>query len=110
MARTRTRRGLQGCRLRVAGCGFTKWQSYMRCKARGLVVVAFVLFGTVVVDDVSAASTPFLRIMPMGDSITEGSIPGSYRLPLYNLLQTNGYAFDFVGAKMQVGDTCPDKN
>ena len=51
-----------------------------------------------------------LKIMPMGDSITEGTIPGGYRLPLYNLLQAGGYSFDFVGAKAQVGDTCPDIN
>ncbi|MEO7300794.1 MAG: Calx-beta domain-containing protein [Verrucomicrobiota bacterium] len=51
-----------------------------------------------------------LKIMPMGDSITEGTIPGGYRLPLYNLLQTNGYTIDFVGAKTQIGDTCPDPN
>ncbi|MEO7298212.1 MAG: Calx-beta domain-containing protein [Verrucomicrobiota bacterium] len=51
-----------------------------------------------------------LKIMPMGDSITVGTIPGGYRLPLYNLLQTNGYTVDFVGSKLQTGDTCPDPN
>jgi len=51
-----------------------------------------------------------LRIMPMGDSITQGTVPGGYRLPLHNLLIKNGYAVDFVGAKTQTGDTCPDTN
>ena len=51
-----------------------------------------------------------LRIMPMGDSITQGTVPGGYRLPLYNLLQGGGYTFDFVGNKTQSGDTCPDTN
>lgn len=51
-----------------------------------------------------------LRIMPMGDSITQGTVPGGYRLPLHNLLIKNSYAVDFVGAKTQSGDTCPDTN
>jgi len=55
-------------------------------------------------------SSPSLRIMPMGDSITAGTIPGGYRLPLYNLLQGGGYTFDFVGNKTQSGDTTPDTN
>jgi uncharacterized repeat protein (TIGR02543 family) len=58
----------------------------------------------------AAISTKTLRIMPMGDSITAGTVPGGYRLPLYNLLQGNGYTFDFVGNKTQSGDTTPDTN
>jgi Ca2+-binding RTX toxin-like protein len=51
-----------------------------------------------------------LLIMPMGDSITQGTVPGGYRLPLYNLLQGSGYNFDFVGNKAQSGDPTPDTN
>ncbi|MFM7170907.1 MAG: hypothetical protein ACKOYH_08700 [Cyanobium sp.] len=41
-----------------------------------------------------------LRIMPMGDSITEGvGSPGGYRLPLYDALTGKGYDVDFVGSK-----------
>jgi lysophospholipase L1-like esterase len=58
----------------------------------------------------STSSSQNLRIMPMGDSITAGTIPGGYRLPLYNLLQGGGYTFDFVGNKTQSGDTTPDTN
>lgn len=58
----------------------------------------------------AAIPTKSMRIMPMGDSITAGTIPGGYRLPLYNLLQGGGYTFDFVGNKTQSGDTTPDTN
>jgi lysophospholipase L1-like esterase len=48
--------------------------------------------------------------MPMGDSNTQGTLPGGYRLPLYNLLQNGGYTFDFVGNKSQANDPTPDTN
>ncbi len=51
-----------------------------------------------------------LQIMPMGDSITEGTVTGGYRRPLYHLLQRGGCRFDFVGAKTVPGDTTPAPN
>lgn len=45
---------------------------------------------------VPAASS--LRIMPMGDSITQGDDPGTtYRTYLYDKMVAAGYSFDFVG-------------
>ena len=42
---------------------------------------------------------PPLRIMPLGDSITEGSgAAGGYRLPLYIALTNAGYNVDLVGS------------
>jgi lysophospholipase L1-like esterase len=39
-----------------------------------------------------------VRIMPVGDSITEGKYTqGGYRKPLYDLLKSNGYDVTFVG-------------
>src|SRR5271165_3792229 len=40
-----------------------------------------------------------IRIMPLGDSITEGKFvgKGGYRQYLQNLLRAGGYAFTFVG-------------
>jgi lysophospholipase L1-like esterase len=39
-----------------------------------------------------------VKIMPVGDSITEGKyITGGYRKPLYQLLKDNGYFVTFVG-------------
>ncbi len=52
------------------------------------------------------------RIMPLGNSITEGvgSTDGSgYRLPLYNLLTNASVTFDFVGG-LQHGNVLPDKD
>ncbi len=52
-----------------------------------------------------------LRIMPIGDSITEGhTVPGGYRKPLQTLLTSAGRAFDFVGSKTQSGDDAADTN
>jgi len=46
-----------------------------------------------------------LRIMPMGDSITEGvGAPGGYRRPLVDALTGRGYDVDFVGSKRTSGD------
>ncbi len=39
-----------------------------------------------------------VKIMPVGDSITEGKYTqGGYRKPLYDLLKSNGYSVTFVG-------------
>lgn len=76
--------------------------------ARLLAAVLCQLLLCVFLPLVLAESPKFLRIMPMGDSITHGTIPGGYRHPLYDLLTKNEHTFDFVGAKTQRGDTCPD--
>ena len=52
----------------------------------------------------AAPAAPSIRIMPLGDSITDGSsTKGSYRGPLYQLLTAAGYNVDFVGT--QTGNT-----
>jgi lysophospholipase L1-like esterase len=38
-----------------------------------------------------------LKIMPLGDSITEGTVAGGYRAPLYSLLTADGYNVSYVG-------------
>jgi lysophospholipase L1-like esterase len=54
------------------------------------------LLAAAAVQPVSAA--PPIRIMPLGDSITDGAgAPGGYRLPLYQLLTNAGFNVDFVG-------------
>jgi lysophospholipase L1-like esterase len=40
-----------------------------------------------------------MKIMPLGDSITEGVVAGGYRLPLYNLLTAAGDSVQFVGSQ-----------
>lgn len=51
-----------------------------------------------------------LQIMPMGDSITQGTGAGNcgYRNDLYRLLKASGCNFDFVGRKHVPGDITPD--
>ena len=49
----------------------------------------------------AAADNPRLRVMPLGDSITEGvgsAQGGGYRTPLYTMLKNLGYNVDLVGA------------
>lgn len=67
--------------------------------------------GTVFFDNANLTSSPStttnltlapVRIMPLGDSITWGqtastNTPGGYRLPLYQLLTSDGYNVQFVG-------------
>ena len=46
------------------------------------------------------ADTPSIRIMPVGDSITDGTpVPGGYRAPLYVALTNAGYNVDYVGTQ-----------
>ncbi len=60
---------------------------------------------------------PVLRIMPLGDSITQGCCSGSpvfggYRSKLYDLLTLGGVAVDFVGtlSDPQNNGTLPDRD
>jgi lysophospholipase L1-like esterase len=62
---------------------------------------ALALCATLVINTGSAAEP--LRILPIGDSITQGGKRGveefTYRLPLQQLLQKSGIAFDFIGTR-----------
>ena len=46
------------------------------------------------------------KILPLGDSITEG-VPFSYRYPLSNALSNDGVRFDFVGSHTLGADAYP---
>jgi lysophospholipase L1-like esterase len=47
-----------------------------------------------------AESNGGVRVMPLGDSITEGTqVPGGYRIGLWQRLGGNGYRVDFVGSQ-----------
>jgi len=59
---------------------------------------------TLTITDNDGTTPPSLgpiRIMPLGDSITDGydTFPGGYRDRLENLLEANNIAFDFVGSQ-----------
>jgi lysophospholipase L1-like esterase len=48
----------------------------------------------------SAESNGGVRVMPLGDSITEGTqVPGGYRIGLWQRLAAAGYRVDFVGSQ-----------
>lgn len=48
----------------------------------------------------SAQTTPPVRIMPLGDSITHGyNVSGGYRVALEDALAAGGFAVDFVGSR-----------
>lgn len=47
-----------------------------------------------------AESNGGVRIMPLGDSITDGlNVPGGYRIDLWQKLVADGYTIDFVGSQ-----------
>jgi len=61
-------------------------------------VLSLTCFAALSIATVVQAQTPSIRIMPLGDSITDGSgAAGGYRLPLYIALTNAGYNVDLVG-------------
>ena len=47
-----------------------------------------------------AESNGGVRVMPLGDSITEGTqVPGGYRIGLWQRMASGGYRVDFVGSQ-----------
>jgi len=54
-----------------------------------------------------------IKIMPLGDSVTDGShrgrYPGAYRIKLYELCKEAGIDIDFVGSKRNGPESLPDK-
>ncbi|MEU4476144.1 cellulose binding domain-containing protein [Micromonospora sp. NPDC023888] len=48
----------------------------------------------------SAESNGGVRVMPLGDSITDGfNVPGGYRIELWQRFTAGGYRIDFVGSQ-----------
>jgi lysophospholipase L1-like esterase len=67
---------------------------------RGLVAVLALFAATVFASGVAGAeSNGGVRVMPLGDSITDGlTVPGGYRIDLWQKLVAAGYRVDFVGS------------
>ena len=60
------------------------------------------LLVTALAGAVSAQPADPVRIMPLGDSITQGQVRyGSYRRALWLLLEQSGYRVDFVGSEQR---------
>jgi lysophospholipase L1-like esterase len=76
----------------------------MRAQARCLAVAALVAITTAAValpaSVARAESNGGVHVMPLGDSITEGTqVPGGYRVGLWQRLNANGYRVDLVGSQ-----------
>jgi lysophospholipase L1-like esterase len=52
-----------------------------------------------------------VRIMPLGDSLTDGfNVPGGYRIELWSLLAADGLCVDFVGSQSNGPSSLPDRD
>jgi len=52
-----------------------------------------------------------IKIMPLGDSITDGYfVPGGYRIDLWQYFTDKGYQINFVGSLTNGPNSLPDKN
>src|SRR4051812_28351577 len=77
----------------------------MRTRRRRLGLAAVVamsaaLGALVPVGNAAAESNGGVRVMPLGDSITEGTqVPGGYRIGLWQRVTNGGYRVDFVGSQ-----------
>jgi lysophospholipase L1-like esterase len=76
----------------------TKARTWLRWAAMTAVTV---LAGAALAAGTSAAeSNGGVRVMPLGDSITEGTqVPGGYRVGLWQRFSSGGYRVDYVGSQ-----------
>nr|MDT0660011.1 GDSL-type esterase/lipase family protein [Micromonospora sp. DSM 115978] len=80
-----------------------------RCAA----VLAAVLLLTVgiVINSGTSAQAAAVRVMPLGDSITDGfNVPGGYRIDLWQKVVAGGYSVDFVGSLTNGPASLGDRN
>jgi len=72
----------------------------MRLLAGAAAMAAALVAATALaVGSANAESNGGVRVMPLGDSITDGlSVPGGYRIDLWQKLVAGGYTVDFVGS------------
>ncbi|GGM51971.1 lipase [Dactylosporangium sucinum] len=77
-------------------------------------VGAVLMAAALVITDGGAAhaqSASAVRIMPLGDSITDGhNVPGGYRVALWQKFDEDGTAVDFVGSAANGPSTLGDRN
>lgn len=65
-----------------------------------LAVAVTTLAGATPAGTAAAESNGGVRVMPLGDSITEGTqVPGGYRIGLWQRFTTGGYRVDFTGSQ-----------
>ena len=73
----------------------------MRGIVRSMIAVAALVAGVLSATGTAVAeSNGGVRVMPLGDSITEGTqVPGGYRIGLWQRTASAGYRVDFVGSQ-----------
>ncbi|MFB9682451.1 ricin-type beta-trefoil lectin domain protein [Streptosporangium vulgare] len=76
-------------------------RGWRRWFGAALLAVTMVALGAVTQTSVAGAeSNGGVRVMPLGDSITEGTqVPGGYRIGLWQRLVSGRYTVDFVGSQ-----------
>jgi len=68
--------------------------------AAAALAVALTAVGAASAGSASAESNGGVRVMPLGDSITEGTqVPGGYRIGLWQRMAAGGYRVDYVGSQ-----------
>ena len=80
-------------------------------KALSILLVFFIVIG--LISTKAPAATKTIKIMPVGDSCTEGmgeGEMGAYRTDLYRLLTDAGLSIDFVGSQRSGPNSLPDKD
>ncbi|WP_249345688.1 ricin-type beta-trefoil lectin domain protein [Microbispora sp. H11081] len=80
------------------------WRRWRRLLTTAVLSVATAILSVTVVATApgvaSAESNGGVRVMPLGDSITEGTqVPGGYRIGLWQRLASGRYTIDFVGSQ-----------
>src|SRR6185437_236993 len=75
-----------------------RWLSATVAAATALAACATVL--TIGTSTANAESNGGVKVMPLGDSITDGyTVPGGYRIGLWQRFVSGGYTVDFVGSQ-----------
>ncbi|WP_410639129.1 ricin-type beta-trefoil lectin domain protein [Amycolatopsis sp. lyj-346] len=84
----------------------------MRKRLRWLAAATAVLAaGALLPGTATAASNGGVRVMPLGDSITEGTqVPGGYRIGLWQRVTAGGYQVDFTGSQSNGPATLGDRD
>ncbi|WP_231648137.1 RICIN domain-containing protein [Saccharothrix sp. NRRL B-16348] len=83
--------------------------SRFAARAAALITASLVTAALLPAGQAAAESNGGVRVMPLGDSITEGTqVPGGYRIGLWQRFGSGGYRVDFVGSQFngpgQLGD------
>jgi lysophospholipase L1-like esterase len=82
------------------GSGMRKSRTWLAASLAPALAVGVLTAGAALKANVALAeSNGGVKVMPLGDSITDGlTVPGGYRIGLWQRFTANGYKVDFVGS------------